>query len=404
MDNLSFITECESEIAESIKYVDYLALYNQKKVLKAFSECRVESRHFIPSNGYAYGDIGREKLCQLFSRVFSTQSAIVSPMIASGTHAISLCLHGILRPGDNMLCASGKPYDTICPSIFFKGCGSLVDYSIQTDIIDLVDSGFNIPAILNAIKEKNYKMLYIQRSRGYEWRKSLCIAQIEELICAVKKISKNIVVFVDNCYGEFTEVREPSDAGADIIAGSLIKNPGGGIAPGGGYIAGREDLVTLCSYKLTVPGIGLEIGANAAGYLPYFQGLFFAPHVVAQALKSSLLFGEIFRRLGYKTIPEEESLTDITRAVIFNDADKLTRFCRAIQENSPIDSHIIPTGWEMPGYSDDVIMAAGTFVQGASIELTCDGPMRPPYIAYLQGTLTYEHAKIAALACLDVLK
>lgn len=404
MDNISFIAECENAVADSFKNIDSVALINQQKILKAFSYCKVESRHFVPSNGYAYGDVGREKLCQLFMRVFSAQSAIVSPLIASGTHAISLCLHGVLRPGDNILCASGKPYDTICPSIFGKNCGSLADYNIQTQIIDLIDSGFNIPAILRAVAGKNFKMIYIQRSRGYEWRKSLCIAQIEELLCAVKKVSPNIIAFVDNCYGEFTEVREPTEVGADIIAGSLIKNPGGGIAPGGGYIAGREDLVTLCSYKLTAPGIGLEIGANAAGYLPYFQGLFFAPHVVAQALKSSLLFGEIFRRLEYKTIPAEETLTDITRAVIFNDANKLTRFCRAIQENSPIDSHVIPTGWEMPGYSDDVIMAAGTFVQGASIELTCDGPMRPPYIAYLQGALTFEHAKIAALACLDVLR
>jgi len=340
----SIVAECEKKILNTFKNYEEIALYNQNKVLQAFKNNRVSQRNFYPSTGYGYGDIGKETLCRVYAEIFGAESALVTPLIASGTHAINICLHSQLLPGEKMLCITGKPYDTICASIFDKNTGSLADYDVKTDVIDLKNGCFDTDAILSALQKKayKYKMVYIQRSRGYEWRETICVKSLENICKVIKQMDENVLIFVDNCYCEFVERQEPIEVGVDLAAGSLIKNAGGGFAPTGGYIAGNAAAVLACSYRLTASKIGNEIGSNPAGYTSYYTGVFMAPHIVLQAVKSSLLFGEIFRHFNLETLPAKRFLSDITRAVKLNVPQKLEAFVRAIQAASPVDSFVVP--------------------------------------------------------------
>ena len=402
---IDIINECEKELSQSFKTVENIALSNQEKVLNAFQNNRIALRHFAPTSGYGYDDIGRDTLCALFADVFHTEKAIVSPLIANGTHALTLALFGVLRPNDTLLYISGTPYDTLENVIGGKDIGSLKDFGISFAQTELKKDGtFDKEAISKAINENNPKMIAIQRSRGYSWRNALKISEFEDIISFVKNIKPDVAIMVDNCYGEFVDVIEPSDVGADIVVGSLIKNPGGGLAPTGGYIAGKEKYVDLIAGRLTAPGIGMEVGSYLSTYQYFYQGLFLAPHVVSQAIKASLLFSAVFSKLGYKVLPAPNEIgSDIITSIEFNEADELIKFCQAIQACSPIDSFVTPEPWDMPGYNHQVIMAAGTFVQGASIEMSADSPIKKPYIAYFQGSLTYEHAKLALKKCLELL-
>ena len=401
---VDFVNNAENKLTNQFKEIDKIALYNQSKVLDAFRQEQVALRHFSQTNGYGYDDIGRDTLCKIFAKTFGAESAIVSPLIVSGTHALTLALQGILRPGDEMLAISGAPYDTLMKVINGEGIGSLKDFNISYKQVELVNGKFDFNKIKESISNKT-KMVFMGRSRGYEWRDALSIDQIEEVTTFVKNINKDIVVMCDNCYGEFMDYKEPTEVGVDLMAGSLIKNPGGGIAPTGGYIAGKEIYVNQVGYRLTAPSIGMEVGSYAYGYKDFYQGFFLAPHVVANAVKGSTLFGQVFCDLGFDTCPApSEKCNDIIRSIKFDTEDQLIKFCRAIQEISPIDSNLTLYPWDMPGYDNQVIMAAGTFVAGASIELSADSPIKEPYIAYMQGGLTYEHVKLALMYCLQKLK
>jgi len=399
IDNL--IAQCEKENEAGFLQIEKTALHNQEKVLAAFKNQNVALRHFAGSTGYGYEDTGKHILSAVFADAFGAEAAVVSPLLASGTHAISTALFGLLRPGGTLFSASGLPYDTLIPVISGDGTGSLKDFGVRFEKADLTpEGGFDIPAIESALVHKP-AVVFIQRSRGYTWRDSFSVAQIGGLAALVKRISPSSKIVVDNCYGEFTEQTEPVSAGADIMVGSLIKNPGGGIAPTGGYIAGKKPYVDLIANRATAPGIGTEVGSYTDGYRAYFQGFFMAPHTVAQALKGALLFRSVFHKLGYDTLPRQGGgISDIICSIRFNTQDKLIRFCRAIQSASPVDAFAVPEPSKMPGYQDPVIMAAGTFVQGASVELSADAPVRAPYTAYVQGGLTYEHIKIAVRACI----
>ncbi len=385
--------------------IDETALSNQEKVLSAFREERVAVRHFSQTNGYGYGDEGRDTLGCVFARCFGAEGAIVSPALLSGTHAITTALFGVLRPGDRVLCITGMPYDTIRGVIWQDGVGSLKDFGVGFDVVQLTDAGkADFSAIAGALKEKKYRMVYLQRSRGYELRDAFTISEIREMCEYVRKSGFTGCIFADNCYGEFTEPEEPTSVGADLIAGSLIKNPGGGIVPTGGYIAGRKEYLKMAEGRLTAPSVGAEIGSYAYGYRLYYQGLFLAPHAVAQALKGSLLIGACLERLGYRSFPRADIVPqDITRAVQFNTEKELTDFICSVQECSPVDAFVRPEAWNMPGYDDKVIMAAGTFVGGATSELSADAPIRKPYTAYFQGGLTFEHVEIACKRILEKL-
>lgn len=401
---VDFVNNAENKLTNQFKEIDKIALYNQSKVLDAFRQEQVALRHFSQTNGYGYDDIGRDTLCKIFAKTFGAESAIVSPLIVSGTHALTLALQGILRPGDEMLAISGAPYDTLMKVINGEGIGSLKDFNISCKQVELVNGKFDFNKIKESISNKT-KMVFMGRSRGYEWRDALSIDQIEEVTTFVKNINKDIVVMCDNCYGEFMDYKEPTEVGVDLMAGSLIKNPGGGIAPTGGYIAGKEIYVNQVGYRLTAPSIGMEVGSYAYGYKDFYQGFFLAPHVVANAVKGSTLFGQVFCDLGFDTCPAPSAkCNDIIRSIKFDTEDQLIKFCRAIQEISPIDSNLTLYPWDMPGYDNQVIMAAGTFVAGASIELSADSPIKEPYIAYMQGGLTYEHVKLALMYCLQKLK
>ena len=395
------LKQCEEENAELFAEIDATALYNTEKVLSAFRECRVAERHLKGTTGYGYGDIGRETLNRVFALTLGAEDAIASPYFASGTHALKVSLYGLLRPGDTLLSVTGAPYDTLMNVITKKGIGSLADYGVTYKQVDLTTTGsFDYPSIEEALKE-GAKIVFLTRSRGYSDRDAFSIEQLREAISFIKSRS-NAIVFVDNCYGEFVEKEEPTAAGADIIIGSFTKNIGGGIAPSGGYAAGRRDLVEQVAFSLTAPSLGTEIGSYAPGYQSFYQGIFLAPHVVACALKGSILFGAAFKKMGYQTIPAEgKRCGDIIRSIIFEDKAKLIRFCEIIQSVSPIDAYVVPEPWDMPGYQEQVIMAAGTFVGGASLELTADAPIKPPYIAYVQGGLTIEHIKLALLRCIE---
>lgn len=386
--------DCEALFAQANKNVEK----NQERVLKAFRNSRVSDSHFNATTGYGYDDAGREALEAVYAEVLGGEDALVRPQIVSGTHAISTALFGLLRPGDELLYITGTPYDTLEEVIGMRGenAGSLLEWGVRYNEVALTAEGSpDWEGIRQAIKPET-KVIGIQRSKGYKDRPSYTISQIEEMIAFVKAINPDLAVFVDNCYGEFVEDREPLHAGADLIAGSLIKNPGGGIVRAGGYIAGRQDLVEQCANRLTAPGLGKETGATLNMMQEMFQGFFLAPLIVGEALKGAIFTSRVLELAGYVTMPYYQAeRTDLIQSVTFKTSKEMIAFCQAIQEYSPVNSFVTPYPSEMPGYEDEVIMAAGTFIQGASIELTADGPIRPPYIAFVQGGLTYAHVKIA---------
>lgn len=395
IDN-KLIERCETELFNEFKILEDIALFNQEKVLNAFKNNKIALRHFSGSSGYGYGDEGRDTLNKLFADIFKAEAAICSPSIVSGTHALSLCLYGVLRPNDIVLSISGGVYDTLNDVIYGENNGSLKDFGIKFGCVDLKEGNFDFDAIKIKLAELNPKMVYIQRSRGYEWRNALSVSQIESAVKFLRDNGFNGCIMLDNCYGEFTEKKEATEVGVNLAAGSLIKNAGGGIAPTGGYVVGDKKYVDMVANRLTAPSIGGEVGSYALGYQYFYQGLFLAPHTVLQALKGAMLFSKVLFELGYKVSPAPHELpSDIITMIEFGDKEKLISFIQSIQENSPIDSFVKVLPWAMPGYEDEVIMAAGCFVQGASIELSADAPVKPPYIGYLQGGITYEHCKIA---------
>ena len=387
------------EAVESFARVDEISERNTLKVLEAMRRLKISDAHFKTSTGYAYGDIGREKLDELFALIFCAEAALVRTQFVSGTHALATALFGVLRPGDELVSLTGAPYDTLQTVIghAHEARGSLKEFGVTYRELPLVNGKVDVSAIKNFVTAKT-KLALIQRSRGYSLREPLTTSDIEKICAAVKSANPNCATLVDNCYGEFVETREPVEVGADIAAGSLIKNIGGGLAPTGGYIVGRKDLVELASYRLTAPGMGDELGASLGTPRLLYQGLFVAPHVTAQALKAAIFAAGIFTRLGYKTHPLPEDVRgDIIQAIELKSSERLIKFCQAIQKFSPVDSFATPEPWDMPGYADKVIMAAGTFVQGASIELSADAPLREPFTVFLQGGLTFEHAAIGIL-------
>lgn len=396
------IRNAEASAKELFKLIDEdISVYNQKKVLDAFRECKVSYHHFNPTTGYAYDDAGREKLAEVFAKVFGAEKAIVSPNIVSGTHALTVALFGLLKAGDTLVGATGAPYDTLQEVIGGENNGSLRDYGINYKEFALKNDKIDIESVSEYLREHKPAVVMITRSRGYSWRDALSVEEIGEAVKAFRKAYAGVTVLVDNCYGEFVEKIEPTEAGADVIAGSLIKNPGGGLAPTGGYIVGKEAAVTRIGYRLTAPSIGTEVGSYYQSYMPFFEGLFFAPSVVANALKGAILAANALGSLGYEVKPATgEMPRDIICSVKFNAREPMISFIQGIQYASPVESYATPEPWAMPGYDDEVIMAAGTFVQGASIELSSDAPVREPYIAYLQGGLTYQHCKIALAECL----
>ena len=394
IDN-NLIENCEKQLEKQFKYFEDVALFNQEKVLNSFKKNHLALRHFVGTTGYGYGDEGRDMLNNVFADVFKADKAICSPNIVSGTHALSLCLFGVLMPGDKALCITGTPYDTLNDVIYGKNNGSLADYNVDFTCIELKNDKIDKEKIKDYFENNKPKMVYMQRSRGYAWRDALSIDDIEDAVMLLKSLGFDGCIMLDNCYGEFLDKKEPTEVGVNLMAGSMIKNPGGGLAPTGGYVVGSTKYVDMVQNRLTAPSIGGEVGSYANGYQYYFQGLFLAPHVVLQAVKSSLLFGAVVNELGYETSPKiNDTPKDIIRAIKFNNSQQLISFIQTIQKNSPIDSFVDALPWAMPGYEDEVIMAAGCFVQGSSIELSADAPIREPYIAYMQGGLTYEHAKI----------
>ncbi len=390
-------------LKERFERIDETAEYNQLKVINAMQKARVSAECFNTSTGYGYNDIGRDTLEQVYAKTFHTEDALVRPQITCGTHALALALSANLRPGDEMLSISGKPYDTLEEVIGIRpSCGSLAEYGITYAQVELLEDGnFDYEAIKNAIRPQT-RLIEIQRSKGYLTRPTLSVTQIGEAIAFVKKLRPDIIVMVDNCYGEFVERLEPSDFGADMIVGSLIKNPGGGLAPIGGYIAGTKECVERAAYRLTSPGLGKEVGASLGVMQSFYQGFFLAPTVTASALKGAIFAANIYESLGFKVIPNAtEERHDIIQAIEFGFPEGLTSFCEGIQFAAPVDSYVTPEPWAMPGYDSDVIMAAGAFVQGSSIELSADGPLKAPYAAYFQGGLTWPHAKLGILKSLQ---
>ncbi len=387
----------EKEIERVFKSIELVREYNQIKVIKAMQSNNVSDSHFGGTTGYGYDDRGRDVLDSVYADVFKAEDALVRHNIVSGTQALAICMYGNLRPGDELLSITGKPYDTLEEVIGIRGegGGSLKEFGITYKQVELLPEGdINIEGIKEAISDKT-KMVLIQRSRGYSWRSSIKLDQMERVISFIKELKSDIIVMVDNCYGEFVEEKEPIEVGADIAAGSLIKNPGGGLAPTGGYIVGKEEYVRKAAYRLTCPGLGKHVGSTLGHNRLLFQGLFMAPHVVAESLKGAVYCAEIMRRLGIISSPgPEEKRGDIIQAIRFNNAESLIAFCQGIQKGSPVDAYVTPQPWDMPGYESPVIMAAGTFIQGASIELSADAPIKEPYIAYMQGGLVYEHVKL----------
>lgn len=398
-DILSLSKKVEDKIQSEFKKIDEISMENTKKVLNAFNKYSISEIHFAGSTGYGYDDIGRTAIEQVFADVLGAEDSLVRTQIISGTHALTVTMFGILRPGDIMLSITGKPYDTLDEVIGIKeNTSSLKAFGINYEQVDLVDEDFNIEEIRKKLEAKEYKLIAIQRSRGYSSRASLNVDKIGKVIKYIKELSPNSIIMVDNCYGEFVEANEPTHVGADLIVGSLIKNLGGGLAPNGGYIAGKKNLIEQISQRLTAPGLGKEVGATLGINKSILQGLFMAPHVVAGSMKIATFAAKMLEELGYVTYPKwNENKTDIVLAIVFNNEEKLIKFCQGIQAASPIDSHVIPEPWAMPGYGDKVIMASGAFTSGSSIEISCDGPIRPPYIAFLQGGLTYESGKFAVL-------
>ncbi len=402
-DLIKLCSEVENEIEEEIKKVDKSAMQNSIKVLNAFQRNRISDVHFGSTTGYGYGDIGRDTIEQVFSEVLGAEDSLVRSQFISGTHALTVALFAFLRPGDTMLSICGKPYDTLDEVIGIKeNKSSLKSYKINYEQIDLVENDFDYEQIKRRVNQGNIRLIEIQRSKGYSTRESLCIDKVEKVIKLIKSINKDIIIMIDNCYCEFVETKTPLEVGADVIVGSLIKNLGGGIAPNGAYIAGRKDLVDLAAERLTSPGQGKEVGPTLGINKSLLQGLYMAPSVVASSIKTDIFASCMLEKLGYKVSPRyNEKRADIVQNIEFGTADKLIKYCQGIQMGSAIDSNSIPEPWDMPGYADKVIMASGSFTQGSSIEISCDGPIRPPYIAYMQGGLTYEYGKIAVLKAIS---
>ncbi|MBI9012063.1 MAG: methionine gamma-lyase family protein [Clostridiales bacterium] len=398
---VDFCEEIEKQVSSEFKAIDEVASYNQLKILNAMQVHRLSNNHFNWHTGYGYDDPGREKIEEIYAEIFQTEDAIVRPIIVNGTHALTLCLAGILRKDDLLLSIAGKPYDTLDEVIGISNkYGQALD--IKYEQIELTEDGnFQFELIKEALK-RPVKMIYIQRSSGYSWRQSLTIKKLEEIITFVKGVQPNVIVMIDNCYGEFLEYKEPTEVGADIMAGSLIKNPGGGLAISGGYIVGKKDLIEQVSYRMTTPGIGKECGLMFGQTRTMFHGLFIAPQTVAGAIKGAIFCSKVFEELGYEVNPKyNDPRSDIIQSVKLGTKEQVICFCEGIQAAAPVDSYVTPVPWEMPGYDSEVIMAAGAFVQGSSIELSADAPIRPPYIVYFQGGVTYEHSKFGVIKALN---
>ena len=399
-------TRALKDVEESFKAYDEIREYNQLKVLNAFQEERISDTHFTNSSGYGYDDIGRDSLDKVYARIFNTEAALVRPHFVNGTHAIGCALMGNLRPGDTMVSIAGTPYDTLLNIIGINGkenIGSLKEYNVNYKQVDLLNETFDREKIKEVLtSDSSIKLVHIQRSTGYGWRKSFLVSEIGDIIKFVKSLRDDVLVFVDNCYGEFIDIIEPTDVGADLIAGSLIKNVGGGIAPSGGYIAGRAKYVEQAAFRLTTPGVGGECGATFGLMRTLYQGLFLAPHISIEAVKGAIFASRIMELAGFEVLPKyTDKRSDIIQAIKLGSREKVIKFCTGIQKGSPIDSFVECEPWAMPGYTDEVIMAAGAFVQGSSIELSADAPIREPFIAYLQGGLTFDHAKIGVLISLN---
>jgi cystathionine beta-lyase family protein involved in aluminum resistance len=400
---VEFVNAKEKLIREKFDRINKIKEYNQYKVINSMQEVRLSSTDFNWSTGYGYGDAGRDKVEKIYSIVFNTEDALVRPTIVSGTHAITLTLSGLLRPNDEFMSITGSPYDTLQKVIGVKGEqeGTLLDYGIKYKEISLNNGKIDVEKVIKSIST-NTKLLLIQRSTGYSDRKAITISEMEEVIRKIKDVNKDIIIMVDNCYGEFLEKKEPTDIGADIMAGSLIKNPGGGLALAGGYIVGKYNLVQQVANRSTAPGLGKDCGLTFGTTRTTLQGLFLAPHIVSQAVKGALLIAIVYKELGFEIIPEIDDIrSDIIQAIKFNSPERVIQFCQGIQSASVVDSYVSPIPWDMPGYEDEVIMAAGGFIEGSSIELSADGPMREPYFAYYQGGLTYEHCKLGVMKSLN---
>lgn len=400
------VDKYEQELKEEFKKIDQICEFNSKKVLNAFNNNSVSESHFVSSTGYGYNDIGREVIEKIYSDIFKTEDALVRSQFISGTHAITVALFALLRPNDTLLSISGKPYDTLDEVIgITMNDSSLKSYGIKYEQIDLINDDFDYINIEKRLKESYIKLIEIQRSKGYSTRKSLSIEKVKRVIELIKRISPNTIIVVDNCYCEFVNKLEATEVGADIIVGSLIKNLGGGIASNGGYICGKRGLIKLCAERLNVPGEGKEVGPSLGMNKSILLGLFLSPKIVSEALKVAILTSKVLEEMGYQVEPKyNDERVDIVQNIFFNDKEKLIKYCEGIQESSPIDSNVKPIPSDMPGYSDKVIMASGSFTQGSSIELSCDGPLRSPYILYQQGSLTYEYGKIAIINAINKIK
>lgn len=389
----------EEEIKDEISKIDSICQFNSLKVLKAFQNNKISDVHFNSTTGYGYGDIGRDIIEKVYADIFASEDALVRSQFISGSHALTVALFAFLRPGDVMLSITGKPYDTLEEVIGIKdNPSSLKSFGVNYEQIDLINDDFDYDAICDRLKKSKVKLIEIQRSKGYSTRKSLTIEIVEKVIKKIREVDQDVIIMIDNCYCEFVDTKEPTQVGADVVVGSLIKNLGGGIAPNGAYIVGKKELVSLAADRLTVPGEGKEVGPSLGMNKSLLQGLFFAPTVIASSLKTAIFTSSLIEKMGYKVEPKyNEKRADIVQNIEFGNANDLIRYCQGIQSGSPIDSFAVPEPWDMPGYTDQVIMAAGAFTQGSSIELSCDGPIRPPFIAYQQGSLTYEYGKIAIM-------
>ena len=401
LENLA--QKVESQIENKIKEIDDICMYNSIKVLKAFQDNNISDMHFNSTTGYGYGDIGRDTIEKVFAQVLGAKDSIVRSQFISGTHALTVTLFALLRPNDTMLTITGEPYDTLHPVIGIEeNESSLKSFGINYEQIDLLGNEFDKQKIEERVKEKDIKLIHIQRSKGYSARKSITLKKLEEIIKIIRNVNNEVIIMIDNCYCEFVNKQEPLSIGADIIVGSLIKNLGGGLAPNGAYVAGKEELINLVAQRLTAPGQGKEVGPTLGINKSILQGLYMAPSVVASSLKTAVFASKMLEELGFKVSPRfDEERADIVQTIEFGDADKVIKYCQGIQKGSAIDSSSIPEPWDMPGYTDKVIMASGSFTQGSSIELSCDAPIRPPYIAFMQGGLTYEYGKLGVLKAIQ---
>ena len=405
MDNKKLVLDSEKEIKDELNKIDEVALINSEKVLNAFQEECVMESDFNETTGYGYNDQGRDKIERIFAKIFKAEKAVVRGQFISGSHALNVTFFALLRPNDLLLSITSKPYDTLDEVIGIKdNNSSLKSFGVKYDQIDLVNDDFDYDKITSYLKEHKVKVIEIQRSKGYSTRKSITLDKVEKVIKEIRKVDKDVIIMIDNCYCEFVTSKEPIEVGADICVGSLIKNLGGGIAPNGAYVVGRSDLIDLVGERLTLPGEGLEVGPTLGMNKLILQGLYMAPTVVASALKTAVLTSCVMEKLGYKVEPKyNEERADIVQNIVFNDKDKMVKFCSGIQKASAIDSNSVVEGWDMPGYSDPVVMASGSFTQGSSIEISCDGPLREPFIAYMQGSLTYEYGKLGLISAINYL-